>query len=48
MQSDSLLSNASLFVMHRADELKCLIDRWPNLIRVSLVAVPSSLYIPQS
>jgi len=33
MQSDSLLLNASLFVMHRADQLKCLIDRGPNLIR---------------
>jgi len=48
MQSVSLFLSASLFVMHRADQLKCLIDRGPNLIRVSLVAVLSSLYIPQS
>jgi hypothetical protein len=32
--SDSLFLNASLFVMYRADQLKCLADRWPNLIRI--------------
>jgi hypothetical protein len=34
MQTDSLLLNASSFVMNRADRLKCLTDRGPNLIRI--------------